>query len=119
MDLVAASSITFKTVAGDAICSYIESHPGAIILDVRTREEFEGKADPDFGTLKRAINIPVQELGQRILELRPYRKREIIVYCSHSHRSAEASYLLTQHGFKHVVNMAGGMSVVGHNDCIR
>ncbi|MBK9570546.1 MAG: rhodanese-like domain-containing protein [Chitinophagaceae bacterium] len=35
----------------------------------------------------------------------------MVVYCSHSHRSPRASYMLTQNGFKHVTNMQQGMSV--------
>jgi len=40
------------------------------------------------------------------------KKKEIIVYCSHAHRSAQASYLLTQNGFHKVINMSGGVSVM-------
>jgi rhodanese-related sulfurtransferase len=44
-------------------------------------------------------------------ELAKYKNKEIIVYCSHSHRSPGASYMLSQNGFKKVTNMQGGMSV--------
>jgi rhodanese-related sulfurtransferase len=44
-------------------------------------------------------------------ELKSYKNKNIIVYCSHSHRSPRASYILNQNGFKNVTNMAGGMSV--------
>jgi len=43
------------------------------------------------------------------------------VYCSHSHRSPRASYMLSQNGFKNVTNMLGGMSAwkesVKDKDC--
>ena len=42
-------------------------------------------------------------------ELEAYKKKEIIVYCSHSHRSPAASYLLTQKGFTKVTNLQYGM----------
>src|SRR4051812_27202340 len=60
MQLVKKSSVTFKSIEPSDICNYINKHPAVILLDVRTKEEFEGKANPDFGTLKNAINIPVQ-----------------------------------------------------------
>jgi rhodanese-related sulfurtransferase len=88
-----------------------------VLLDVRTREEFEGSASPDFGTLENAINLPVQELEAKWSSLSALKNREIIVYCSHSHRSPLASYILTQHGFTNVTNMAGGMSVMTDNSC--
>jgi rhodanese-related sulfurtransferase len=117
MQLVDKSTIHFNNIQSDEICQYIAAHPKAVLLDVRTKEEFEGKANPDFGTLKNAINLPVQELEAKIGELNKYKKKEIIVYCSHSHRSPAASWILGQHGFKHVTNMLGGMSVMKDSTC--
>ena len=119
MPLVKTSTIHFKTIQPAAICNYIKNNPHVILLDVRTKEEFEGKADPNFGTLKNAINIPIQELTQRLSSINTLKNKEIIVYCSHSHRSPQASYLLMQNGFTNVTNMAGGMSVMKDNSCIK
>lgn len=117
MLLVKKATIHFKTIEPEKICDYISTHPSVILLDVRTKDEFEGKANPDFGTLQHAINIPVQELERRLNEISNLKTKEIIVYCSHSHRSPRASYILTQNGFKNVTNMAGGMSVLISNKC--
>ncbi len=117
MDFVKKSTVIFKTIRPEDICRYISSHPGVVLLDVRTREEFEGSASPDFGTLKNAINLPVQELEAKRSSLSALKNREIIVYCSHSHRSPLASYILTQHGFTNIANMAGGMSAMTDNSC--
>lgn len=117
MLLVKISTITFKSIQPSEICSYIKKHPGIVLLDVRTKEEFEGKATPDFGSLQNAINIPVQELESQLASIRSLKKKEIIVYCSHSHRSPQASYLLSQNGFTKIINMAGGMSVMTDNAC--
>ncbi len=117
MELVKSASIIFKSIDPASICDYIKSHPNAILLDVRTKKEFEGKSTPDYGTLQNAINIPIQELEKRINEIKSYKDREIIVYCSHSRRSPRASYMLTQNGFSNVVNMSGGMSEVSHSQC--
>jgi rhodanese-related sulfurtransferase len=97
----------------------VADHPNVVLLDVRTKQEFEGKADPNYGTLKNAINIPVQELEKNISMLAPYKEKEIIVYCSHSHRSPQACYILTQNGFSNVTNMNGGMSVMKDKSCMR
>jgi rhodanese-related sulfurtransferase/DNA-directed RNA polymerase subunit RPC12/RpoP len=117
MPLVLASTINFKEVSPENICDYISHHPQAILLDVRTKEEYEGTATPNFGTLKGAINIPIQQLAERMSELEKYKEKEIVVFCSHSHRSPQAAYQLTQHGFTNVVNMSGGMSVVTDPAC--
>jgi len=119
MALVDKSTIVQKNIQPDKICSLNEKN--ILFLDVRTTEEFNGTAEDKFGAIKNAINIPIQELEKRMSELEKYKDKEIIVYCSHSHRSPRASYMLTQNGFKHVTNMLGGMSVwkdlVKKNDC--
>ncbi len=117
MPLVKTSSVTFKSVEPSLVCDYIKMHPNVVLLDVRTKEEFEGKAKPNFGTLKNAINIPVQELESKLLSISHLKDKEILVFCSHSHRSPRASYLLTQNGFTNVTNMNGGMSVVAEGEC--
>ena len=116
MKLVKKSTVVFKSIQPADLCTYIAKHPDVVLLDVRTKEEHDGKTD-DYGTIKNAINIPVQELEKRVSELSAYKEKEIIVYCSHSKRSPRASYLLNQNGFKHVTNMEGGMITMKDNTC--
>lgn len=117
MPLVKKSTINFKTIEPGEICNYISRNPNVILLDVRTKDEFEGRLEPRLGRLKNAINLPIQELEAKIALLATYKDREIIVYCSLSRRSPRASYILSQNGFKKVYNMAGGMSVMKDNSC--
>ena len=101
-----------KNITPAALCNYIDGigKQNTVLLDVRTPEEFNGTAPDKFGKLTGAVNIPVQELEKRILELAVYKNKEIIVYCSHSHRSPMASYILMQKGFTKITNMEFGMS---------
>jgi rhodanese-related sulfurtransferase/DNA-directed RNA polymerase subunit RPC12/RpoP len=110
MELVVKSSIKFKIIKPSEICAYINTHPNTILLDVRTKEEFEGKAEPNFGSLNNAINISIQELPKNLSKITQYKNREIIVYCSHSHRSPQACYMLSKNGFTKIINMEAGMS---------
>lgn len=119
MERVKKESIRHGNLSIAALC--LETRQDLVFLDVRTEEEFSGRAAEKFGAIKGAINIPVQELEKRIKELDPYKGKKIIVYCSHSHRSPMASYLLTQNGFTQIYNLEGGMSVwkeqVNNPDC--
>jgi rhodanese-related sulfurtransferase len=108
MALVDKKTIRFKNITQQQMCARLNDS-GVVALDVRTEEEFNGRAAEKFGRIKNALNIPVQQLAARINELAPYKNKQIILYCSHSHRSPVAAYLLSNKGFK-VVNMAGGMS---------
>lgn len=71
---------------------------GAVLLDVRTPEEFrQGHPEP-------ARNIPVQELPARLAEVgSPDTK--VVVYCAAGGRSAMAVSLLQRNGFKHVFDL--------------
>jgi rhodanese-related sulfurtransferase len=72
-----------------------------LVIDVRTAEEFEDGAYPD------AINIPLDELTQRLEEMGNNMAREIVVYCASGARSAYAQRLLMQMGYSNVKNGGG------------
>ncbi len=74
-----------------------------IFLDVRTEMENQ------LGALSGAINIPVDELRDRLDEIP--KDKEIIVFCQVGLRGYIASRILMQHGFKNVRNLAGGYKV--------
>jgi rhodanese-related sulfurtransferase len=69
---------------------------GAVILDVRTKEEYQS------GNVKGSINIPVQELQQQMLKLN--KSKPIITCCASGIRSSTARSLLISNGFTEVVN---------------
>ena len=70
-----------------------------ILLDVRDQVEVEN------GSIDKAINIPVNDLRNRMNELD--KEKEIWVYCRVGLRGYIASRILTQNGFK-VKNLTGG-----------
>ncbi len=110
MALVEKGKVAFTNVSPAALCDLVKSNKDLVLLDVRTREEYNGEDRGRYGHLKDAINIPIGELERRIGELDAYKNREIVVYCSHSMRSPRASQLLADKGFKRVKNMSGGLS---------
>jgi rhodanese-related sulfurtransferase len=119
MKLVEKSKLQFKNLTADEFCKRISSQ--AILLDVRSRGEFNGSAwGNTYGAFKNAININIDDLEKRLSELEKYKNREILVYCSHSVRSPRAAMILTEHGFQNVKNLAGGVSTlkVKGNACL-
>ena len=91
------------------VCDRVEQNADVVLLDVRTIGEFTGETS-DLGKLKNAINIPIQELEERVSELEGFKNDEIIVYCSVSMRSPRASKFLAANGFSNIYNMLGGMT---------
>lgn len=70
------------------------------LIDVRTMQENR------LGTIKGAVNIPVDELRFRLSEI-PQDKR-LIVFCAVGLRGYVAYRILTQNGFENVFNLSGG-----------
>ncbi len=118
MELVKKLTVRFKSIQPAQLCNYIKKNPQVILLDVRSKDEFDGKVEPELGRLKNAINIPVQDLETRLNELAQFKNKEIIVYCSRSHRSPRASYILNQKGYGKVTNMEGGLSMLTDKRCL-
>lgn len=77
------------------------------IVDVRTSGEFMG------GSVPGSINIPLQELQDRIDEFREM-KGNIVLCCASGNRSGMAAQLLRQFGFEKVYN---GGSWIDVNYC--
>ena len=51
-----------------------EGQERAMILDVRSREEFSG----EFGHIDGAVLLPLPDLGSRLDEFNPYRMKTIV-----------------------------------------
>jgi phage shock protein E len=75
---------------------------GAHLVDVRTPEEFAS------GHIDGAVNIPVDQLSQRLGE-RGSRDERVVVYCRSGSRSASAKRTLDAAGYTAVFDL-GPMS---------
>lgn len=69
---------------------------GAIIVDVRSPEEFRQGSRPG------SKNIPLGEIGTRLKELDP--QKTIILCCASGTRSGMAASILKSNGFEKVFN---------------
>lgn len=76
---------------------------GAIILDVRSKGEYQG------GHIKGSINIPVDTLNNNLSKLK--KDKPIITCCASGMRSASAKSILKSNGFSEVHNGGGWSSL--------
>lgn len=74
-----------------------------LVLDVRTPAEYAA------GHIPGAVNIPHDRVAARLGELRPYREREIVLYCKSGRRAGIAADVLAQAGFSRLRHLAGDM----------
>ncbi|NOT49776.1 MAG: rhodanese-like domain-containing protein [Chitinophagaceae bacterium] len=70
---------------------------GAIIIDVRTPQEFDG------GKVPESINIPVDRIAANAERIKNM-KRPIIFCCASGSRSSNAASIMKQNGLKEVYN---------------
>ena len=95
--LLTACGQESKTISTNAALDLIND--GAIIIDVRTKEEY------DSGHIKDAINVPLD-----VIDTISYDKDKlIIVYCATGVRSLQAFNELKELGYTNIYNIDGGL----------
>lgn len=68
----------------------------AVIIDVRTQEEYEQSH------IQGAVNIPVNEISEKIKNVESNKSTIIIVYCKTGKRSRIAKRLLEEEGYTNI-----------------
>lgn len=93
----------FEGISPLEIYSKIKENKNIILLDVRSRKEFEEERIPS------SVLIPLNVLRGRLHELN--KNSEIITFCSISLRGYEAALILKAEGFKNVKVLDGGLTL--------
>jgi phage shock protein E len=95
----------FKNLFGIEKTDYAQlKQEGAIILDVRSKREYEG------GHIRGSINISVDQLNNNLHKLKD-KNKPIITCCASGARSASAKNMLQSNGYTNVHNGGGWMSL--------
>jgi phage shock protein E len=85
----------------------IINHPKVSIVDVRTKDEFAS------GHVEGAINIPLNEVPQRVAEFDAMSK-PLVLCCLSGGRSGQATQFLRDNGIEDVHNGGGWSQVQIH-----
>ena len=92
-----------KVLDAKAFSDALNKTPDALVLDVRTPDEFAG------GHLDKAVNVDWNGGGFDAWMEKIDKEANIYVYCLSGGRSGSAGSALREAGFKHVTEMEGGM----------
>ncbi|ERI89556.1 rhodanese-like protein [Clostridiales bacterium oral taxon 876 str. F0540] len=90
-------------VNADEAYKLINENKNTVILDVRTKGEFES------GHIPKAKNIPIQLISARIKELEKYKDTPILVHCASGGRSPSAVRALVKSNFTQVYHLNKGL----------
>lgn len=91
----------YTQISTEEAKSLMESEENYIILDVRTKEEYEEKHIPG------ALLIPNETIGEDEIPQLPDKDQMILVYCRSGNRSKQASEKLVALGYTNVVEFGG------------
>ena len=91
----------YKRISMDEAKTLMEKEEGYILLDVRTKGEYES------GYIPGPINIPLSDIDEKIISFLPDKSQMILVYCRSGNRSREASDKLSKLGYSNVLEIGG------------
>jgi rhodanese-related sulfurtransferase len=87
------------------LASQLDDGGNLAVVDVRGPDEFSGP----LGHIVGALNIPVNDLPQRLGEIPAQQEKPVVLVCRTDRRSANAAALLRERGFRDVRVLHGGM----------
>lgn len=96
--------------AGESLTSaelkaWIAQDKDIVVLDVRPAKDYTG----ELGHIEGSLNIPLDELPQRLAEIEARRERPIAVICRTNRMSGKAVMLLRDAGFRQPILVNDGM----------
>jgi len=124
-----SNSAKYELMGAEELASVFYKKDDALILDIRTREEFTNTVKDrvylNRGHILNAKNIPVTELKDKLAEIAAYKNKDIVVYgFGSSPEGYTAAKLLTENGFTKVNVLTPGLfgvrwraaNIKGHTD---
>ena len=98
---------TYRQVSSDEAAAMMASESDYLILDVRTREEYEQ------GHIPGAVCVPNESIGSGEISALPRKDQLILVYCRSGNRSKQAAQKLADAGYTNIVEFGGILSWTG------
>lgn len=96
-----SGKISYQQISAAEAVSLMDTEENYIILDVRTREEYENEHIPG------AICIPNETIGTEEIPELPDKNQLILVYCRSGNRSKQAAEKLAALGYTAIVEFGG------------
>ena len=98
------NKVAYTEMAGEELDKIEEDNKAKekyLVIDVRPVDQY------NEGHVKHAINIPVDELKDRLSEIESYKDKDVVTVCNTGKKSSEAAQILVDNGFTKVANAQG------------
>ena len=101
IELCAGCGNNFKHISEEEARNIFETEKNYLIVDVRTKEEYEKKHIPN------SILIPVEDLREGKFEKLPDKNQMILIYCWTGRRVEDSAKILVANGYTNVYEFGG------------
>ncbi len=98
-----ANTISLINLNASAFAERLKNDPGAVLIDVRTKFEYNN------GHIPQSILIDIMNPAFQTEIDNLDRQKNYYLYCRSGNRSYHAGMFMTRAGFKNVVNLAPGI----------
>lgn len=98
------SNTAYNNIPGDEAVKLMEDSEEILILDVRNGDEYAS------GHIKNAINIPSEDIENKLNEIESYKDKTVLIYCKSGKRSENTAKMLQEKGFTKVYNSVDGVA---------
>lgn len=99
-------SMSNKEITYETAKQMIRKNPNIILLDVRSKQEYEE------GHLPCSVLLCLYDLNKQACNLIPNKNQTIITYCASGYRSKKAQEILETMGYENVYNLKGGLDAI-------
>ena len=96
-------SMNNKEISYQTAKQIINSNPDTILLDVRSKQEYEE------GHLPGSVSLCLYDIEKKAQNVLTDKKQTIITYCSSGGRSKRAQEILETLGYENVYSLKGGL----------
>ena len=92
-----------NTITANQAQRMLDGNQFSLIIDLRDYYDYAR------GHLPTAINIPTNQVVDRINQIQQYRNRNVLLYCQYGVQSVSVGKVLILNGFRRVYSLDGGL----------
>lgn len=96
-----AEQSAYTSITAEEAKKIMDEETGYLILDVRTKEEYDEGHIPD------SVLLPNETIDDDVSDILPDKDQKILIYCRSGNRSKQASQKLADLGYTDLVEFGG------------
>ena len=100
-DINETEKSAYVSITAEEAKKIMDEETGYLILDVRTKEEY------DEGHIPNSVLLPNETIDEDVSDILPDKDQKILIYCRSGNRSKQASQKLADLGYTDLIEFGG------------